>query len=258
MERGARPRRSRRGHRSPSARTDRLRRHRGPLRSRRRHLQRQLGQREAGPAARREGGYTGFEGLFGAKYVNPAINSGSGRSATWSATPIADPFGQPGFPGFDGMLAKNTLGYVAQMQESGVPVTFGYISDAHDFHGVSGNDAPRLRARRGRLRPAAQGLRPGVRGLLQPPAERRDHEEEHAVRGHGRGGRPLRRYAPGRAVRRRHHAVHLQQRPRDRGERRPEADRRHLQRGQRDVGDDELQRPYRHGAERLHQRQSRP
>ena len=38
------------------------------------------------------------------------------------------------------MLAKNTLGYVAQMQEAGVPVTFGYISDAHDFHGVSGND----------------------------------------------------------------------------------------------------------------------
>ena len=24
------------------------------------------------------------------------------------------------------------------MQEAGIPVTFGYISDAHDFHGVSG------------------------------------------------------------------------------------------------------------------------
>ena len=32
------------------------------------------------------------------------------------------------------MLAKNTLGYVAQMQENGVPVTYGYISDAHDLH----------------------------------------------------------------------------------------------------------------------------
>ena len=32
------------------------------------------------------------------------------------------------------MLAKNTLGYVAQMQENGVPVTYGYISDVHDFH----------------------------------------------------------------------------------------------------------------------------
>ena len=32
------------------------------------------------------------------------------------------------------MFAKNTLGYVAAMQEAGVPVTYGYISDAHDLH----------------------------------------------------------------------------------------------------------------------------
>src|SRR5262249_30008776 len=31
-----------------------------------------------------------------------------------------------------------TLGYVAAMQEAGVPVTFGYISDAHDNH-ATGN-----------------------------------------------------------------------------------------------------------------------
>ena len=48
--------------------------------------------------------------------------------------PITDPFGRPGFPGFDGVFATNTLGYVAQMQEAGVPVTYGYISDAHDNH----------------------------------------------------------------------------------------------------------------------------
>jgi hypothetical protein len=48
--------------------------------------------------------------------------------------PVTDPFGQPGFPGFDGALAKNTLGYLAQMQEAGIPVTWGYISDAHDNH----------------------------------------------------------------------------------------------------------------------------
>jgi hypothetical protein len=48
--------------------------------------------------------------------------------------PITDPLGFCGFPGFDGMLAKNTLGYVAAMQENGVPVTYGYISDAHDLH----------------------------------------------------------------------------------------------------------------------------
>jgi hypothetical protein len=80
------------------------------------------------------GGYTGFEGLFGAKYVNPAITGGSAAVDDTSGAPITDPFGQPGFPGFDGMPAKVTLGYVAQMQEAGVPVTFGYISDAHDNH----------------------------------------------------------------------------------------------------------------------------
>ena len=33
---------------------------------------------------------------------------------------------------------STTLSYVAQMQEAGIPVTFGYISDAHDQHGVAG------------------------------------------------------------------------------------------------------------------------
>src|SRR6476661_2993450 len=80
------------------------------------------------------GGYSGFEGLFGAKYVDPAINGGSASVDDTNGDPIVDPFGQPGFPGFDGVPAKVSLGYVAQMQEAGVPVTFGYISDAHDNH----------------------------------------------------------------------------------------------------------------------------
>ena len=57
----------------------------------------------------------------------PCVNDTTGD-------PITDPFGQPGFPGFDGVPANVTLGYIAQMQEAGVPVTFGYISDAHDNH----------------------------------------------------------------------------------------------------------------------------
>ena len=32
-----------------------------------------------------------------------------------------------------------TLSCVAQMQEPGVPITYAYISDAHDGHGVAGN-----------------------------------------------------------------------------------------------------------------------
>src|SRR4051794_33198213 len=90
------------------------------------------------------GGYAGYQALFGAKYVNPAVCAVPGASCqtvmgqqavnSTAGDPVTDPFGQPGFPGFDGALAKNTLGYLAQMQEAGIPVTWGYISDAHDNH----------------------------------------------------------------------------------------------------------------------------
>jgi hypothetical protein len=83
-------------------------------------------------------GYAGFLGLFGAKYVNPAITGGSAAVNDLNGNPIGDQFGQPGFPGFDGLFASTTLAYVAQMQEAGIPVTFGYISDAHDSHGLAG------------------------------------------------------------------------------------------------------------------------
>src|SRR5262245_39788769 len=84
------------------------------------------------------GGYTGFKALFGAKYVNPAINNGSASMLKLNGDPITDQFGQNGFPGFDGLFATTTLAYIAQMQEAAIPVTFGYISDAHDQHGVAG------------------------------------------------------------------------------------------------------------------------
>src|SRR3954462_13206593 len=84
------------------------------------------------------GGYSGFKGLFGGKYVNPAVTGGNAAVNDLNGHPISDQFGQPGFPGFDGLFASTTLAYVAQMQEAGIPVTFGYISDAHDQHGVAG------------------------------------------------------------------------------------------------------------------------
>ncbi len=40
------------------------------------------------------------------------------------------------------MSAANTLGYVAQMQEAGIPVTFAYISDLHDNHAGGGAYGP--------------------------------------------------------------------------------------------------------------------
>ena len=84
------------------------------------------------------GGYSGFKGLFGAQAVNPLL-SGGPALFDLRGQRITDPFGQDGFPGFDGMSASVTLAYIAAMQERGIPVTFGYISDAHDFHGVAGN-----------------------------------------------------------------------------------------------------------------------
>jgi hypothetical protein len=84
------------------------------------------------------GQYNGFLGLFGAKYVNPAITGGSAIVKDTAGNNIVDLFGQPGFPGFDGMFAATSLAYIAQMQEAGIPITFAYISDAHDFHGATG------------------------------------------------------------------------------------------------------------------------
>jgi hypothetical protein len=84
------------------------------------------------------GGYTGYKGLFGAQEINPLLSGGPMVFDLLGNT-IADPFGQPGFPGFDGMSAAVSLAYVAEMQEKGIPVTYAYISDAHDFHGVSGS-----------------------------------------------------------------------------------------------------------------------
>ncbi len=81
------------------------------------------------------GGYAGYKALFGAKYVGPAITGQSDPCVNdTSGNPITDAASNCGFPGFDGMLAKNSLGYVEQMQENGVPVTYAYISDAHDNH----------------------------------------------------------------------------------------------------------------------------
>ena len=76
-------------------------------------------------------GYTGFNGLFGHKYVAPQI-SPSGPLKDLDGNIIQDPNGNPGFPGFNGMEAPVSLAYVAAMQEHGVPVTYAYISDAHD------------------------------------------------------------------------------------------------------------------------------
>jgi hypothetical protein len=72
------------------------------------------------------GGYSGYRALFGHKYVVPVI----------APSGLNDLFGNPitGFPGFGGISAAQSLAYTAAIQENGVPVTYSYISDAHDSH----------------------------------------------------------------------------------------------------------------------------
>jgi hypothetical protein len=84
------------------------------------------------------GGYSGFNALYGTKYVNPQLGGTGPGNLTLNdlnGQPIVNPVSNtPGFPGFDGMPATVSLAYVAYMQEHGVPVTYAYISDAHDKH----------------------------------------------------------------------------------------------------------------------------
>jgi hypothetical protein len=79
------------------------------------------------------GGYSGYNALYGNVYVAPQI-SPNGPMTDLNGNVIQSPNGNVGFPGFDGMEATVSLSYVAAMQEHGVPVTYAYISDAHDAH----------------------------------------------------------------------------------------------------------------------------
>jgi hypothetical protein len=79
------------------------------------------------------GGYSGFSALYGHTYVAPQI-SPSGPLTDLNGNVIQDPKGHVGFPGFDGMSAAVSLSYLAAMLEHGVPVTYAYLSDAHDKH----------------------------------------------------------------------------------------------------------------------------
>ena len=81
------------------------------------------------------GGYNGFKALFGAKYLSQALG-GSIKDLDGNVIKNADS-GLVGFTGFD-PLATQSLGYIAAMQEAGIPITYAYIADAHDDHGPNG------------------------------------------------------------------------------------------------------------------------
>ena len=111
-----------------------------------------FGQTTPSPSARPDllptepGSYDGYQGLFGARYVAPVLGAGTpnlthagypvtdstGVLTDLSGVPITNQFSHTaGFPGFS-PTASQTLAYLADMQESGIPVTYGYISDIHE------------------------------------------------------------------------------------------------------------------------------
>jgi hypothetical protein len=101
------------------------------------------------------GGYTGFQALFGHRYIAPQVGAGTpdltrnGYQVTNAAGNLVDLNGNqingaflktptPGFPGFGGITASQSLAYTANLLETGVPVVYDYISDIHDNHLVPG------------------------------------------------------------------------------------------------------------------------
>ena len=94
------------------------------------------------PAANNPGTST-FKALFGHKFVLPVLTAhatapspyrvadAAGNLVDLDNREIADFQGHVGFPGFS-PTASQTLAMLADMQEAGVPVTFGYIADVHE------------------------------------------------------------------------------------------------------------------------------
>jgi hypothetical protein len=102
-------------------------------------------------------GYTGFQALFGHRYVAPQLGAGrpsltrNGYQVTNAAGNLVDENGNqingafltnhPGFPGFGEINASQTLAYMADSLESGLPVVNGYISDIHGNEDIPGLSA---------------------------------------------------------------------------------------------------------------------
>ena len=100
------------------------------------------------------GGYAGFQALFGHRYIAPQLGAGTpnvtrhGFQVTNAAGNLVDENGNeldgafltahPGFPGFGSLNASQSLAYVADMQEAGVPVTYADIADLHANQHIAG------------------------------------------------------------------------------------------------------------------------
>ena len=60
------------------------------------------------------------------------MTDANGNLVDLDGNTLTEPFTHaPGFPGFS-PTATQTLAVLADMQEAGIPVTYGYISDLHE------------------------------------------------------------------------------------------------------------------------------
>ncbi len=103
------------------------------------------------------GGYSGFQGLFGHRYVAPQLGAGTpslarngfqvtnadGNLVDLNGNEIDGAFlaGHPGFPGFGPINASQSLAYTADMLEAGVPVVNSYMADIHGNEHIPGVSA---------------------------------------------------------------------------------------------------------------------
>ena len=83
------------------------------------------------------GGYHGYQAVFGAKFLDHELHP-SGPLTNLDGKAITDSSGHVGFPGYDAMQPVNALAFTLDMQERGIPVTYTYLTDAHD-NAVTGN-----------------------------------------------------------------------------------------------------------------------
>jgi len=104
------------------------------------------------------GGYTGYQALFGHKYIAPQLGAGTpdvthdGYQVTNATGNLVDLNGNqidgayltnyPGFPGYSNINASQALAYGADMLESGVPVVNMYMADLHGNEFISSLDGP--------------------------------------------------------------------------------------------------------------------
>ncbi|MGC1559326.1 MAG: hypothetical protein WA820_05725 [Bradyrhizobium sp.] len=76
------------------------------------------------------GGYSGYQALFGLKYINPALTgSPTGSIIDYHGVPLTG-FNQLDFD----PTPAQSLAVVEAMLKKGIPVVFAYIADAHDNH----------------------------------------------------------------------------------------------------------------------------